>query len=43
MMHTLGCVTMMASDTQKYFQLKEKIKLIKDGWFKKSFHDIGQR
>jgi len=36
MIHTLGCVTMMASDTQKYFQLKEKKKLIKDGWFKKS-------
>jgi len=35
-LHTMGCVTMMASDTQKYFQLKQGVKLIKDGWFKKS-------
>lgn len=35
-LHTLGCVTMMASDTQKYFQLKQGVKLIKDGWFKNS-------
>ena len=27
---------MMASDTQKYFQLKEGKKLINDVWFKKS-------
>ena len=31
--HTIGCVLMMASDTQKYFQLKEGRKLITDGWF----------
>lgn len=31
--HTIGCVMMMASDTQKYFQLKEGRKLITDGWF----------
>ena len=34
--HTLGCVIMMASDTQKYFQLENGKKLINDGWFKKS-------
>ncbi|GMH87277.1 hypothetical protein TrST_g6481 [Triparma strigata] len=32
-MHTLGCVLMMASDTQKYFVLKVKKSLIDDGWF----------
>jgi protein-S-isoprenylcysteine O-methyltransferase Ste14 len=31
--HTIGCVLMMASDTQKYFQLREGRKLITDGWF----------
>ena len=36
MLHTIGLVTMMCSDTQKYFVLKEKKKLINDGWFKKS-------
>ena len=35
-LHTIGCVTMMASDTQKHFVLKEKKKLIIDGWFSKS-------
>lgn len=35
-LHTFGCVTMMASDTQKYFVLKERKKLINDGWFSKS-------
>ena len=44
-LHTLGCVTMMASDTQKFFVIKEYWKLnqdrdkkilIRDGWFKKS-------
>ena len=34
--HTLGCVIMMSSDTQKYFQLESGKKLINDGWFKKS-------
>lgn len=32
-MHTLGCVLMMASDTQKYFTLKIKKGLINNGWF----------
>jgi len=32
-LHTFGCVTMMASDTQKYFVLKEKKGLITNGWF----------
>ncbi|GMI48273.1 hypothetical protein TrCOL_g8993 [Triparma columacea] len=31
--HTLGCVLMMASDSQKYFVLKAKKGLIEDGWF----------
>lgn len=31
--HTFGCVTMMSSDTQKYFVLKERKGLITDGWF----------
>ena len=35
-LHTLGCVVMMSSDTQKYFVLKEKKELITNGWFKKS-------
>tara|TARA_X000001036_G_C20559902_1_gene757980 strand:+ start:408 stop:1085 length:678 start_codon:yes stop_codon:yes gene_type:complete len=35
-LHTFGCVTMMAADTQKYFVLKETKRLIKDGWFQKS-------
>lgn len=34
--HTVGCVIMMASDTQKYFELKAGKKLINDGWFKNS-------
>jgi hypothetical protein len=33
MLHTLGVVVMMASDTQKYFVLKVKKGLIDDGWF----------
>ena len=33
--HTLGCVLMMASDSQKYFTLKYKKGLINEGWFKK--------
>ena len=41
--HTIGCVLMMSSDSQKYFVLQEKKKknidknyrLISDGWFKK--------
>ncbi len=36
MMHTFGCVLMMASDTQKYFELKSNKLLINDGWFKYS-------
>ena len=32
--HTLGCVLMMASDSQKYYVLKVKKGLISDGWFK---------
>ena len=35
-LHTLGCVTMMASDTQKHFELLSGKKLVNDGWFKKS-------
>eukprot|EP00735_Rhodelphis_limneticus_P009192 TRINITY_DN25_c0_g1::TRINITY_DN25_c0_g1_i1::g.14764::m.14764 TRINITY_DN25_c0_g1::TRINITY_DN25_c0_g1_i1::g.14764 ORF type:complete len:296 (-),score=55.33,DUF1295/PF06966.7/0.0012,Steroid_dh/PF02544.11/7.8e+03,Steroid_dh/PF02544.11/0.0075 TRINITY_DN25_c0_g1_i1:231-1061(-) len=31
--HTLGCVLMMASDSQKYFTLKYKKGLISEGWF----------
>eukprot|EP00164_Ancoracysta_twista_P004784 GFYU01006483.1.p1 GENE.GFYU01006483.1~~GFYU01006483.1.p1 ORF type:complete len:267 (+),score=69.02 GFYU01006483.1:68-802(+) len=31
----LGCVAMMASDTQKYFVLKIRRGLIADGWFKR--------
>ena len=31
--HTLGCVLMMASDTQKYWTLKYRRGLITDGWF----------
>jgi len=34
--HTLGCVIMMSSDTQKYYQLENGKKLINDGWFKRS-------
>lgn len=34
--HTIGCVVMMASDTQKYFQLQEGKKLITNGWFENS-------
>ena len=34
--HTFGCVFMMASDTQKYFQLLEGKKLISNGWFSTS-------
>ena len=33
--HTLGCVFMMASDTQKYWTLKFRKGLITDGWFSK--------
>ena len=39
-LHTFGCVTMMASDTQKHFVLEERQnkskekKLINNGWFK---------
>eukprot|EP00520_Triparma_pacifica_P019645 CAMPEP_0118638668 /NCGR_PEP_ID=MMETSP0785-20121206/3813_1 /TAXON_ID=91992 /ORGANISM="Bolidomonas pacifica, Strain CCMP 1866" /LENGTH=130 /DNA_ID=CAMNT_0006529945 /DNA_START=342 /DNA_END=730 /DNA_ORIENTATION=- len=32
-LHNLGCVLMMASDSQKYFVLKAKKGLISDGWF----------
>lgn len=31
--HTLGVVTMMASDSQKFFVLRAKRGLIADGWF----------
>ena len=31
--HTLGCILMMASDTQKYWTLKYRRGLITDGWF----------
>jgi len=34
-LHTIGCVTMMASDTQKYFVLKERKGLITNGWFER--------
>jgi len=34
--HTIGCVLMIASDTQKYFTLKLKKGLITDGWFSRS-------
>lgn len=34
-LHTVGNVLMMASDTQKFFVLKAKKGLIKDGWFAK--------
>ena len=33
-MHTIGCVLMMASDSQKYFTLLIKKGLIDNGWFK---------
>lgn len=33
--HTLGCVLMMAADSQKFFVLKAKKGLITDGWFSK--------
>lgn len=33
MCHTLGVVLMMAADTQKFFVLKAKKGLIKNGWF----------
>lgn len=33
MLYVFGVVAMMASDTQKYFVLKERKGLIKDGWF----------
>ena len=33
--HTLGCVLMMSSDSQKYFTLKYQPGLISTGWFKK--------
>lgn len=34
-LHTLGIVLMMASDSQKYFTLQIKRKLINNGWFAK--------
>lgn len=34
-LHTFGCVTMMASDTQKFFVLKERKGLITNGWFRR--------
>ena len=33
-MHTIGCVLMMASDSQKYFTLQIRRGLIDNGWFK---------
>ena len=33
--HTLGCVLMMSSDSQKHFPLQNKPGLISSGWFKK--------
>jgi protein-S-isoprenylcysteine O-methyltransferase Ste14 len=33
--HTLGCVLMMSSDSQKYFTLLNQSGLISSGWFKK--------
>ena len=34
--HTLGCVLMMSSDTQKYWILKYRKGLINNGWFARS-------
>ena len=34
--HTIGCVLMMASDTQKFFEIRLGKKLVNDGWFKNS-------
>jgi len=34
--HTIGCVLMIASDSQKYFTLKVSKGLISNGWFARS-------
>lgn len=37
-LHTLGVVTMMGADTQKYFVLRARRGLITDGWFSRVRH-----